>query len=58
MSANHTCVPEAIRVNLAAIFISLELSRSKWLVTSLSPGSGERMSKHAVAGSDVPALLA
>lgn len=49
--------PAAIRVDLAAIFVSLELSRSKWLVTSLSPGAGEKMSKHIVAGSDVPALL-
>lgn len=50
--------PAAIRVDLAAIFVSLELSRSKWLITSLSPGAGEKMSKHIVAGSDVPALLA
>jgi len=50
--------PAAIRVDLVAIFVSLELSRSKWLITSLSPGAGEKMSKHIVAGSDVPALLA
>jgi transposase len=30
--------PTAIRIDLRAIFISLELSRSKWLITSLSPG--------------------
>ena len=29
--------PTAIRTHIAAIFISLELSRSNWLVTSLSP---------------------
>jgi transposase len=28
----------AIRSDLGAIFISLELSRSTWLITSLSPG--------------------
>jgi hypothetical protein len=28
--------PTAIQTNLAAIFISLELSRSIWLITSLS----------------------
>jgi len=28
----------AIRFDIGAIFVSLELSRSKWLVTSLSPG--------------------
>jgi transposase len=50
--------PTAIRVDLSAIFVSLELSRSKWLVTSLSPGAGERMSKFVVTGGDVPGLLA
>lgn len=48
----------ALRVDLSAIFVSLELSRSKWLVTSLSPGAGERMSKFIVTGGDVPGLLA
>jgi len=38
----------AIDVTLAAIFVSLELSRGKWVITSLSPGKGERMSKHSV----------
>ncbi|TIW52906.1 MAG: hypothetical protein E5V56_13220, partial [Mesorhizobium sp.] len=32
MQANTTKAPAAIRVDLAAIFVSLELSRSKWLV--------------------------
>jgi transposase len=35
----------------------LELSRSKWLVTSLSPGGREKMSKHVVHGGDVTGLL-
>src|SRR5208337_1693566 len=48
----------AIQTNLAAIFISLELSRSIWLITSLSPGSAEKMSKHSVRAGDVAALLA
>ena len=39
-----------------AIFVSLELSRSRWLVTSMSPGS-EKMSKHSVTGGDGAALL-
>ena len=30
--------PTAIRTNLGAIFVSLEVSRSTWLITSLSPG--------------------
>ena len=31
----------AVRNDLSAIFVSLELSRSTWLVTSLSPVGGE-----------------
>src|SRR3712207_4812573 len=46
-----------IDVKLAAIFVSLELSRSTWLITSLSPGGGEKMSKHPVRGGDVAGLL-
>ena len=46
----------AIRSDVASIFVSLELSRSRWLVTSLSPGS-EKMSKHLVAGGDGAGLL-
>ncbi|MER8491516.1 IS110 family transposase [Mesorhizobium australicum] len=57
MQANTTKASAAIRVDLAAIFVSLELSRSKWLVTSLSPGGGERMSRHLVSGGDIPGLL-
>ena len=47
----------AIRTHIAAIFISLELSRSNWLVTSLSPGKGEKMSKHSAAAGNVAELL-
>ncbi|EJL20126.1 IS110 family transposase [Novosphingobium sp. AP12] len=47
----------AVSIQLNAIFVSLELSRSTWLVTSLSPGRGERISRHPVKGSDVPMLL-
>lgn len=58
MSIDHPCAkPAAIRSDLGAIFVSLELSRSSWLVTSLSPGSGERMSRHAVPAGDVAGLL-
>jgi transposase len=49
--------PAAIRVDLGAIFVSMELSRSKWLITSLSPGGGQKMSKHMVAGGDLAGLL-
>src|SRR5438132_2389932 len=47
----------AIHTDLGAIFVSLELSRSTWLITSLSPGAGEKMSKHAVPGGDIAGLL-
>jgi transposase len=49
--------PTAIRTHIAAIFVSLELSRSNWLVTSLSPGKGEKMSKHSVTAGDVAGLM-
>ena len=39
--------PAAIRMDIGAIFVSLELSRSTWLFTSVSPGAGEKMSQHA-----------
>jgi transposase len=57
MTAEPASPLAAIRVDLGAIFISLELSKSTWLVTSLSPGS-EKMSRHSVPGGDLPALLA
>ena len=47
----------AIRTDLGAIFVSMELSRRVWLITSLSPGCGEKMSKHSVPASDVSGLL-
>ena len=40
----------AAQTDLPAIFASLELSRSTWLITSLSPGAGEKMSKHSISG--------
>jgi len=36
MSVNQTEASTAVRFDLAAIFVSLELSRSKWLLTSIS----------------------
>jgi transposase len=38
------------------VYVSLELSRTKWLVTSLSAGS-ERISRHVIADRDQAALL-
>jgi len=47
----------AVQVNLAAIFVSLELSRSTWLITSLVPGGGDKMSKHSVRSGDIAELM-
>ena len=49
--------PAAIRTDLAAIFVSMELSRSNWVITSLAPGAGETMSKHSIPSGDVAKLL-
>jgi len=49
--------PAAIRTQFGAIFVSLELSRSNWLITSLSPGTGEKMSKHSVTAGDIAGLM-
>jgi transposase len=53
--ANNT--ETSIRTDLRAIFVSLELSRTTWLVTSLSPGTREKMSKHSVPAGDIGGLL-
>src|ERR1700741_4132194 len=47
----------AIHTDLGAIFVSLELSRSSWLITSLSPRGGEKMSKHSIRGGDFAGLM-
>lgn len=49
--------PTAIRTQFCAIFISLELSRSTWVVTSLSPGNGEKMSRRSLKAGDLGGLL-
>ena len=49
--------PVAVRVDLGAIFVSMELSCSKWLITSMSAGGGEEMSQHMVAGGDLAGLF-
>src|SRR6478609_5619504 len=53
----QAAAPTAIQTNLRAIFVSLELSRSTWLITSLSPGAAEKMSKHSVQAGDIAGLL-
>ena len=54
----HFEEPTAIRTNLGAIFVSLELSRSTWLITSVSPSGGEKMSKYGISAENIAALLA
>jgi transposase len=57
LASDRPHAPAAIRIDLGAIFVSMELSKSTWLVTSLSPGTGERMSKHVVRAGDVAGLM-
>ena len=40
----------------ATIFVSIELSRARWLVTSLSPNTN-KISRHSVRGGDIAGLL-
>jgi transposase len=58
MSIPHCSqAPSAVHVALGAIFVSMELSQSKWLITSLSPGSGEKLAIFTVASGDVAGML-
>lgn len=47
----------AIRTHLGAIFVSLELSSTTWLISSIQPGR-QKISKHTVAAGAVDALFA
>lgn len=51
-----TFVATTARANTITLFASLELSKSKWVVTINSPGS-EKFSKHVVEGGDGVCLL-
>lgn len=42
----------------AAVFVSLELSRSSWLVTVLAAPLGPKMSRHQLQGGDLRGLIA
>lgn len=57
MQIEQSQAPIAIRADLGAIFVSLELSRSNWLITSLSPGGGEKLSNNAMRSGDITELL-
>ena len=58
IEADRSDAPSAVRTELTAIFISLELPQSKWLIMSLAPGNREKISKSIVAARDVAWLLA
>ena len=58
MTADQPDAPAAIRIDLGAIFVSMELSKSTWLITSLSPGGSGKMSRHTVTGGDITGLFA
>ncbi len=47
----------AVQTTLNAIFFSMELSRSVWMITSISPGGGERMSRYVLRAGDVAGLM-
>jgi transposase len=51
-----TAVATTARANDITLFASLELSKSKWVVTINSPGS-EKFSKHVIEGGDGAGLL-
>jgi transposase len=51
-----TAVATTARANNITLFASLELNKSKWVVTINSPGS-EKFSKHVVEGGDGACLL-
>ena len=55
-SAHSKTLRAAINDDTAALYASLELSLSTWLVTSLAPGT-EKMSKHRIEGGDSCGLL-
>lgn len=40
-----------------AIFVPVELSKKTWLITSISPGAAEKLSRHAIPGGDIAGLL-
>lgn len=56
-SSDHEIEPTAIRSEFGAIFVSLELSTSRWLVSSIQPGR-EKISRHDIPAGAVDALWA
>lgn len=58
VEADRSNAPSDVRTGLTVIVILLKLSQSRWLITSLAPGNGEKVSKFLVAARDVAGLLA
>lgn len=56
VEAHRSDAQSAVHTNLNAIFVSLELSQSKWLITSLAPGNGAKLSTFVVAAKDVSGM--
>lgn len=54
----HCSQQTTIRTDLGVIFVSMELSRSKWLITSVLPGNGEKMSRHCIVAGNLAELFA
>src|SRR3974377_493151 len=55
-ATSATAVATTVRAKDITLFASLELSKSKWVVTINSPGS-EKFSKHVIEGGDGACLL-
>ncbi len=55
-TADQTQAQTTSPVDLGAIFVSLELSKSTWLPTALTLGS-EKISRHTVTEGDIAGLF-
>jgi transposase len=55
-TVNPVCPQSFVSAEAATLFVSLELSRARWLVTSLSPGSS-KISRYFVVGGNSRDLL-
>ncbi|ULJ82740.1 IS110 family transposase (plasmid) [Rhizobium sp. C104] len=58
MSQDNAHAADTPRGELGAIFASIELSKKTWLLTTMSPGAGDKMSRHIIAGGDIGSLFA
>jgi transposase len=56
MTNNQRDADTSVLTTLNAIFISMELSKSTWLMTSLLPDGNEKMSKFSMKAGDIDAL--